>query len=72
MKRIDIHPAPVKDVKTFDGRSHEVDIRQVKKTFTAWAFVDRRMIEGQAAETQVKALANWKAAYKVTVSGAAE
>jgi len=67
-----MRPKPVKDVKTFDGRSHEVDIKQLQKTFTAWAFVDKRIIEGDPAPTQVKALANWKSAYKVTLTGSAE
>lgn len=67
-----MRPKPVKDVTTFDGRSHEVDIKLIQKTFTAWAFVDKRIIEGEPAPTQVKALANWKTAYKVTLTGAAE
>jgi hypothetical protein len=57
-------PKPVRDVKTFDGRSHEVDIRLVSKSFTAWAFVDQRLIEGEIASTQLKALANWKKEYE--------
>ena len=59
-----MRPKPVKDVKTFDGRQHEVDIKQLLKSVTAWGFVDGRMIEGEPAATQVQALANWKAAYK--------
>lgn len=59
-------PKPVRDVKTFDGRLHEVDIRHREKSFTAWAFVDQRMIEGEAAVTQIKALANWKKEYETT------
>ena len=41
-----MRPKPVKDVKTFDGRQHEVDIKQTQKTVSAWGFVDGRMIEG--------------------------
>jgi hypothetical protein len=59
---------PIKDVKTFDGRQHEVDIKQGEKSMTAWGFVDGRMIEGGPAATQVQALTNWKAAYKLEFS----
>jgi hypothetical protein len=59
-------PKPVRDVKTFDGRLHEVDIRQAEKSYTAWAFVDRRLIEGDTATTQLKAVANWKKEYEST------
>lgn len=54
---------PVPNVKTFDGRVHEVDIRQTAKSFTAWGFVDRRLIEGGTASTLAKALDKWKAEY---------
>ena len=61
-----IQPKPVRDVKTFDGRTHEVDIRQASKSFTAWAFVDKQLIEGDTAVTQLKAVANWKKTYETT------
>jgi hypothetical protein len=56
-------PKPVR-VETFDGRVHEVDIRLVDKVFTAWGFVDRSMVQGVQAATQVKAVANWKKEYQ--------
>ncbi len=59
-------PKPVRDVKTFDGRLHEVDIRQRAETFTAWGFVDQRLIEGQSASKIVNAIANWKKEYETT------
>lgn len=61
-----IQPKPVRDVKTFDGRLHEVDVRHTSKSYTAWAFVDRKLIEGNAASTQIKAIANWKKEYEST------
>ena len=61
-----IQPKPVRDVKTFDGRLHEVDIRHMSKSYTAWGFVDRQLIEGETAPTQVKAVANWKKQYEST------
>jgi hypothetical protein len=67
-----MRPKPVKDVQTFDGRSHEVDIKLKDKTYTAWGFVDQRIIEGNPAPTQIKALANWKTAYKASLTGAAK
>jgi len=65
-----MRPKPVKDVKTFDGRQHEVDIKQLEKSFTAWGFVDKRMIQGEPAATQLQALVNWKNAYKLQFSAA--
>lgn len=59
-------PKPVRDVQTFDGRLHEVDIRQRESTFTAWGFVDQRLIEGQSAGKIVTAIANWKKQYEAT------
>jgi hypothetical protein len=59
-----IQPKPELAVKTFDGRTHEVDLRLTSKSYTAWAFVDRRLIEGGAAATRIKALANWKQEYE--------
>lgn len=56
-------PKPVR-VETFDGRVHEVDIRFVDKAFTAWGFVDRSLIQGIQASTQLKAVANWKKEYQ--------
>jgi hypothetical protein len=63
---------PIKDVKTFDGRQHEVDIKQLEKSMKAWGFVDGRMIEGVPAATQIQALTNWKTAYKLQFSAAKE
>lgn len=63
-----IQPKPVRDVQTFDGRIHEVDLRLTSKSYTAWAFVDKRLIEGDAASTQIKAIANWKKEYESTFS----
>lgn len=62
------HPKPVKDVETSDGRTHEVDLRQNGKSYTAWAFVDKMMIEGVKAATEVKAVANWKKVYDKTMA----
>lgn len=59
-----MHPKPVKDVETFDGRTHEVDIRHVERTYTAWAFIDKQMIQGADAASQLKALSNWKKTYQ--------
>lgn len=61
------HIKPVQ-VETFDGRAHEVDIRHVDRSFTAWAFVDKVFIQGGQASTQPKALANWKKEYQTTVT----
>lgn len=63
-----MQPKPVKDVKTFDGRQHEVDIRQVDRSFTAWAFVDSQMIQGKQASTLDKAVVNWKKEYQAAFS----
>jgi hypothetical protein len=59
-----IQPKPERGVKTFDGRLHEVDLRFMSKSYTAWAFVDRRLIEGDTAMTRIKAIANWKKEYE--------
>jgi hypothetical protein len=56
------HIKPIK-VQTSDRRHHEVDIRQLDKSFTAWGFVDKVMIQGAPAATQHKALSNWKKEY---------
>jgi hypothetical protein len=63
-----VQPKPVRDVRTSDGRLHEVDLRHASKSYTAWAFVDRRLIEGSAATTQPRAIANWKKEYEATFS----
>jgi len=59
-----MRPKPVHDVLTFDGRTHEVDMKHVEKTYTAWGFVDRVLIEGETAKTATLALASWKKQYK--------
>ncbi len=59
-----MQPKPVKDVQTFDGRTHEVDMRQVGKTYTAWGFVDKVLIEGDNAKTVLLAVSSWKKQYR--------
>jgi hypothetical protein len=61
-----IQPKPVRDVETFDGRTHEVDIRHGTRSYVAWAFVDSKLIEGNTAISQIKAVANWKKKYETT------
>lgn len=63
-----MRPKPVKNVETYDGRTHEVDFRQTEKSYVAWAFVDSRLIEGTKAATQLKAIANWKKEYQTILA----
>lgn len=59
-----MRPKPVKDVLTFDGRTHEVDMKLIGKTYTAWGFVDRVLIEGEGAKSALLAIASWKREYR--------
>jgi hypothetical protein len=55
---------PVKAVVTFDGRSHEVDMKFLGKSFTAWGFVDSVLIESEEAKSALMAVASWKREYR--------
>ncbi|MBA4017533.1 MAG: hypothetical protein C0483_10210 [Pirellula sp.] len=59
-----MRPKPIKDVPTYDGRTHEVDMRQSGKSYTAWGFVDGVLIEGDKATTALLAIASWKKKYR--------
>jgi len=59
-----MQPKPVKDVTTFDGKKHEVDIRHKGKSFQAWAFVENQMIEGNCTSTQLAAVTSWQKQYQ--------
>jgi len=59
-----MQPKPVKEVATFDGKVHEVDIRHKDKSYQAWAFVDKVMIEGNCTSTQAAAVTSWQKQYQ--------
>lgn len=60
-----MRPKPVTNVETFDGRTHEVDMKLIGKAYAAWGFVDRVLIEGEQAKTAVQAVASWKREYRI-------
>lgn len=55
---------PVKAVVTFDGRTHEVDMKFLGKAYTAWGFVDKVLIEGVESKSALLAVASWKREYR--------
>ncbi|MGC3968490.1 MAG: hypothetical protein QM775_14265 [Pirellulales bacterium] len=59
-----MRPKLVHNVETFDGRTHEVDMKLVDKTYKAWGFVDRVLIEGEQSKTASLAVASWKREYR--------
>jgi hypothetical protein len=51
-------------VRTFDGKEHEVAAHKSGKSWKASALIDGQHIDGGAARTPEKAIEDWKRAYK--------